>query len=65
MGTRTSMSDRFKVEERIEDYDCGCVLIDTKTGVVVFDDRRMEPEDATLCRDLSVFVDLLNELANG
>lgn len=59
------MGDRFKIEERNDKYDYGNVLIDTKTGEVVFDDRRMEPEDATLCRDLSVFVDLLNEVADG
>lgn len=42
------------------DRDYSSYLLDTKTNKIVFNDR-MEPEDATLDRDLSPLVDLLNE----
>lgn len=38
-------------------------LLDTRTNEIVFSDS-MEPEDATLSRDLSPLVTLLNEEGN-
>lgn len=43
-----------------DDYDC--LLIDTTNNEIVFSDS-MEPEDATLYRDLYPLVELLNKLA--
>lgn len=45
----------------LEPGDYGSVLIDTKTDRIVFSDS-MEPEDASLGRDLKPLVDLLNEV---
>jgi len=54
--------DRFRVESRNDDYEYWNVLIDTESGEEVFDDS-MEPEDASLRRDLRPLVRLLNSRA--
>jgi len=55
------VSARFKVESRNDNYEYWNVLIDTKDNSEVFDDR-MEPEDASLHRDLRSLVELLNRV---
>lgn len=54
-----------EVAEMLEwksNWDDNLYLLDTKTGKIVFNDR-MEPEDASLDRDLRPLVTLLNALA--
>ena len=51
------MSDRYVIRSS-DEHPCS-ELVDTTTGEVVFHDG-MEPEDATLYRDLGTLVDLLN-----
>jgi hypothetical protein len=73
------MSDRFIIVDEDspeakaaghEFYDDGwgspgSLLLDRIKNEVVFCDAYMEPEDASLGRDLGKFVDKLNEVAAG
>lgn len=43
-------------------YDCGAVLL--RGDEIIFADGRMEPEDATLGRDLGIFVRELNRVSS-
>lgn len=47
--------------------DIGSYLVDTKLNTIVYSDAYNceYPEDMTLGRDLSTFVDLLNTVAQG
>lgn len=54
---------RFVVKTESNGWEHFNVLIDTQTGEEVFHDN-MEPEDATLVRDLSVLVNIMNMLAD-
>lgn len=45
-------------------YDWESYLVDTTTDEIIYKDGG-EPEDQTLGRDLSFFVDWMNRLANG
>jgi hypothetical protein len=63
--------DVAKLAPNWEDYDYGYdwddwgdYLIDSKTGEIIYKDGG-EPEDMTLGRNLSFFVELANRAANG
>lgn len=73
------MADRFKVVDLDEakkyndphsyveyasEWDYNNYLVDTATDDVIWSDG-MEPEDATLVRDLYFFVDLLNKVGGN
>lgn len=55
-------ADPFDYAYPNDHYDVSGFLVDTEKHEVVFCDY-MEPEDATLGRDLRPLVDLLNELS--
>lgn len=59
-GSLANNADEWIFEE---EWESGwhSYLLDTKTNDIVFSDR-MEPEDATLGRDLRRLVNLLNDI---
>jgi len=52
-------------EEKLWADEGSSTLVDTKKGEIVYRDTYDSPEDKYLFRDLRVFVDKLNEVANG
>lgn len=58
------MKDRYIIREAETYGRSHNELVDTVTGAVIFSDR-MEPEDATLTRDLSPLVRQINALSTA